>query len=325
MAPKTNRKVMENKQKVDWKRVLIYIFFAYSISWLTGLVVYLRGGFANSRKLIPGSGLTEAFVLIATLYMFAPAISNALTRLITKEGWQDTWLKPNLKGNWPHWLVTWFGTAALIAVGGIIYFLLFPKFFDPTLSALADLLALQEQNTGQPNPFSPGMYLVIQVIFGILISPFANLILVFGEEFGWRAYLQPKLLPLGRRWAIVLTSLIWGLWHAPMIAMGYNYGLHYPGAPWTGILTKTIVIVTHGIFFGWACLQARSVWPAVIGHAVLNGTAASVIYFTKGATNPLLGPSVAGLVGTSGFTLSAILILLRPGKEPAEVDVTETT
>jgi membrane protease YdiL (CAAX protease family) len=31
----------------------------------------------------------------------------------------------------------------------------------------------------------------------------------FGEEFGWRGYLLPKLMPLGRWKAYVLVGIIW--------------------------------------------------------------------------------------------------------------------
>lgn len=271
----------------------------------------------NSRELIPNTGLTEAIILMATLYMFAPSISHVLTRLVTREGWKDTWLKPNLKAGWRYWLAMWFGTAALIALGAIIFYLIFPQYFDPSLTFLRDSLAEMEAISGEAIPFPPAIFLAIQIFAGILIAPFANLIPVFGEEFGWRAYLQPKLLPLGQRKAMILTGLIWGFWHAPVIAMGHNYGLDYPGAPWTGILTFTIVPVLFAIVLGWATLQAKSVWPAAIGHATINGTASAVVLMTKGSPNPLLGPTTAGLTGASGFALAALFIMLRPGKDTA--------
>ncbi|HKJ27435.1 MAG TPA: CPBP family intramembrane glutamic endopeptidase [Anaerolineales bacterium] len=314
---------MEEKQ-VNWKRVGLYILFAYGIAWLTGLVIYLRGGLFDSPEIVPGSGITEATILLATGYMFAPAISHILTRLVTREGWKNIWLKANLKIGWPYWLAGWFGTAALILLSAVLYFLIFPKYFDPSMAALKDMITQQEAVTGQPMPFSISTFVALQIGLGILISPIANLVPVLGEEFGWRAYLQPKLLPLGRRKALLLTGLIWGFWHAPVIAMGHNYGLEYPGAPWTGILVFTLVPVAYSVFFGWAALQARSVWPAVIGHSVLNGLAAAVIFFVQGEPNPLLGPTAAGLIGSVGFTLVAILILQRPGQESAQSELEET-
>ncbi len=298
---------MENQNNIDWKRIAIFLGFAFGISWLTGLVIFLRGGLIESPELIPDSGITEAFVLLATGYMFAPAIGHGATRLITREGWQDLWLTTRFKTGWLYWLAAWFGTPLLIAIGALVYYSLFPQHFDADLVLVTGLLSA----SGESLPIDPGTLVAIQLVQGILLSPFLNLIPIFGEEFGWRAYLLPKLLPLGERKAYLLSGLIWGLWHAPVIAMGYNYGFDYPGAPWSGVLMFIWVCFVMGTFFGWATLRAKSVWPAVIGHAVLNGTASAVVLFTLEGANPLLGPSVVGIIGALGFTLITIWIFLR--------------
>ena len=50
-----------------------------------------------------------------------------------------------------------------------------------------------------------------------------------GEDAGWRGYLLPKLLEFMKPWkAVLLTGVIWGLWHAPVIACGFNYGTAHP-------------------------------------------------------------------------------------------------
>jgi hypothetical protein len=42
-----------------------------------------------------------------------------------------------------------------------------------------------------------------------------TLLNVFGEEYGWRGYLLPKLLPLGELRASLIVGVIWGAWHFP--------------------------------------------------------------------------------------------------------------
>ena len=37
------------------------------------------------------------------------------------------------------------------------------------------------------------------------------------KELGWRGYLLPKLMPLGEKKALLISGLIWGLWHAPQV------------------------------------------------------------------------------------------------------------
>jgi hypothetical protein len=39
-------------------------------------------------------------------------------------------------------------------------------------------------------------------------------------------------MPLGKWKAYLIVGVIWGLWHAPLIAIGFNY----PGMPVLGIL-----------------------------------------------------------------------------------------
>jgi len=289
--------------QLDQKRILIYIAWAFGIAWAGGLVIFLAGGLAND--LLTG-------LILTLVYMGAPAIAHVLTRLLTREGWQDLYLRPNLRREGPYWVACWLGPGLLTLVGLVVYFLLFPRHYDPTLSQVRELMAATAAQAGQPLPeVNPWTVVAVQTVQAMLIAPLLNAIPTFGEEFGWRAYLQPKLMPLGERRALLLSGLIWGVWHWPVVAMGHNYGLDYPGAPWLGLLMTLWFTLTVGVFFGWAVLRAGSVWPAVIGHGVLNGIAALGALLVQGDPNPLLGPMPVGLIGSIGFAVVALLILWR--------------
>jgi hypothetical protein len=79
-----------------------------------------------------------------------------------------------------------------------------------------------------------------------------------------------------------------------------------------------------GTLLGWLTFKAGSVWPAVIGHAALNGMANLGVIFVRGEPNPLVGPLPVGLVGGVGFAAVGLVLLLVPGlwgrKEVAAVD-----
>jgi membrane protease YdiL (CAAX protease family) len=174
----------------------------------------------------------------------------------------------------------------------------------------------------EPDGLNLWTIVAVQVIQAMLISPLINGLATFGEEFGWRAYLQPKLMPLGGRKAMLWMGLIWGVWHWPVIWMGHNYGLDYAGAPYLGSLAMVWFTLVLGIFLGWLTVKAGNVWPAVIGHAAINGMANLGAIFVQNAPNPLLGPAPVGLIGGLGFTLVALLIWFSPkaleqGVEPA--------
>ena len=290
--------------QLDKKRIYIFLAFAFGISWLTALFIYLRGGLAHSRVLTE-TGITEAFLLITFAYMFAPAIANILTRLITKEGKSNLQLYFNFRNGRRFWLITWLGTPLLMILGAVVYFSTFSVHFDADLSNIRNAIMALSEQSGEPFPLSPAALIGTQLLLAIVISPFVNALPILGEEFGWRAYLQPKLMALGARKAMIWMGVIWGVWHWPLIAMGHNYGLDYPGAPWLGMLAMTWFTFVFGTFLGWLTIRGGSVWPAVIGHGLLNGLGGMVFSFTNGTPIQLFGPSVAGVVGGIGFTIVA--------------------
>jgi membrane protease YdiL (CAAX protease family) len=150
----------------------------------------------------------------------------------------------------------------------------------------------------------------VQVLQAALLAPILNSLATFGEEFGWRAYLLPKLAPLGWRRALAVHGVVWGIWHWPVIAMGYNYGLGYDGAPWLGLLAMAVATVGLGVFLGWVTLRSESVFPAVIGHAMINGSAALAVIFATSIPNPVFGPTPVGLLGVvPWFVVAAVLFV----------------
>lgn len=290
------------------KRLIIFLAFAFGISWLTALLIHQTGGLIDSPEIITNSGITLAIVLLATIYMWAPALAHVFTRLLTREGWQDLNLKPCIKTAWPYWILAWFGPGILTLLGAALFFLVFPQNFDPDLGLLNE--QLRSAGTSQ-GPINPITYIILQTAFAMIITPVANGMASFGEEFGWRAYLLPKLLPMGKRKALIISSLIWGIWHWPVVLMGHNYGLAYSGYPWLGLLATLWFTLSVGILFGWLSLQAGSVWPAVIAHGALNGIANIGSLFVKGSFSTLLGPSPAGVISGLFFTMAAIWILVK--------------
>ena len=127
--------------------------------------------------------------------------------------------------------MAWVGTPLLLLLGTGLYFAVFPQYFDSSFAVAGKTLAQAAQQTGKSIPLSPQLFLVIQIIQAILIAPVVNSIATFGEEFGWRAYLLHKFMPLGGRKAMVIMGVIWGVWHWPFMYMGYEYGFDYPGYP----------------------------------------------------------------------------------------------
>ncbi len=297
-------------KKINKQRILIFLAFAFGISWATALAIFLTGGLQNSPTLnFAGAQISLAIILLATAYMFGPAIANIITRVLTKENKTSLLLQPDFGDKrWQYYLAAWFFPGLLTIAGLILFFGLFPQYFDPELSTLTAML----DKAGESATINPWFVAVLQTLQAILLSPLLNALSTFGEEFGWRGYLQSKLLPIGRRKAVLVTGLIWGMWHWPIILMGHNYGSDYFGAPFFGPLAMVWFTLALSVIFGWMTIKARSVWPAVIAHGALNGIASLGLIFAQGNPDPLLGPAPTGIIGGLGLTFTAAFLLAIP-------------
>ena len=299
---------------MEKRRLKLFLILAFGISWASALVIALTGGLVNSPELVPGSGVTLALILEASVYMWGPALANIITRAVTKESWQNAFISPKLKSGWPYWLAGWFGPGLATIIGILLFFLILPQYYDANFTALR--AQLEAVNPG--SMINPMNLVISQTVMALLLAPVLNGIATFGEEFGWRAYLLPKLkTAMGARKALLLSSVIWGVWHWPIIAMGHNYGLDYWGYPWLGLLATVWFILSIGVFIGWISQKAGSVWPAVIAHGALNGIAALGMLFVNSTTPMVLGPTPAGVIGCMAFTVASVVILLKMKDEPA--------
>ena len=192
-------------------------------------------------------------------------------------------------------------------MSGAVYFLLFPGSFDPELTVL-------QEAAGKTGGLSVYNLLLITILEIIIVGPVINIVPTLGEELGWRGYLLPKLrLLLSDRAALVITGIIHGIWHIPVIVMGHNYGTSYMGYPWLGILTMIVFIVWLGVIEGYISIKLDSVIPAAMIHSVINAGAGLSIILAKGGYNPILGPAATGLMGGLPFIALAVILLIKAG------------
>jgi len=129
----------------------------------------------------------------------------------------------------------------------------------------------------------------------LTFSPFVNAIPAFGEEFGWRGYLLPRLLPLGPRRALLLSSLVWGLWHVPLVLIGHG---QYTNR-WAGAAVFTVMVMGFGVYVGYLRLASRSSVLAAFAHGAFNAQA----YGAWGAVFPASGDLLGGITGIIGVAV----------------------
>jgi uncharacterized protein len=124
-----------------------------------------------------------------------------------------------------------------------------------------------------------------QLIYEIAVS--IVLLIAIPEEFAFRGVLLGSAVSLwGDRQGTVITSTLFGLWHAqPTLAtMSDNPGVSGLSATTPGRLVVVVgaVVVTFvaGLVFGWLRLGSRSLLAPVLAHVATNGVGLGVAWVT---------------------------------------------
>ncbi|HOI40770.1 MAG TPA: CPBP family intramembrane metalloprotease [Methanobacterium sp.] len=132
----------------------------------------------------------------------------------------------------------------------------------------------------------------------------------FGEEYGWRVYLQDRLFPIfGGIKGVLLLGLIWGLWHSGLIIMGMNY----PEQPLLGNMVMFLLTIVVGIFYSYAVLKTGSVWIAVLLHMIID-TLEPIAWFYMSYPSETIFCFGMGLYGILILGIFALLLILADGK-----------
>src|SRR5262249_19553579 len=112
-----------------------------------------------------------------------------------------------------------------------------------------------------------------------------------------------RLLPAG-----LLTGLIWGIFHWPLILIGYE---GYENV-FVGLAIFPVFTMLYSLLLGWLRTRSGSIWVACLGHAAANtcGGSLSATLFLHSGHFLLL--SYAGVLAWVPLgTLCALLLLRR--------------
>ena len=288
---------------IDWRGIGWFVGISYALAFLFDLPMLLDGlGFKSPwASLLPLRNFTPA---IATLIIvkFIHPLPNARLATGLRRGAKGT------RWGW-YWLFGWLAFVGLQLAAPFFGALL--GMFPLDLTNFSGYHALLEKTPGgqailasMPLTTLAPLILLTLPLQALLITP-----LTFGEEYGWRGYLLPQLLPLGQWKALIISSVIWTFWHAPLFAMGFEYPLHRD--VW-GILVPIIPFTLLGILLGWTRLATGSVWPAVLGHAGIDSQqlmGALLIFTQSGVSYDTMQVFIAGWTGWIPIVLVIALLV----------------
>jgi membrane protease YdiL (CAAX protease family) len=271
----------QSNRQVDWKGVSAFLLITFALTYA------VEGALALSGFRWEGIPPIIGQYIIAGV-MWVPTLATVLTiKFVTREGFGITQLrfgrlKPYLSAALiiPLIFAITYGLTWLLGLGQP----------DWKLDSFMGLLASQGADLSTAPPAST--LLAVLFVTSLIVGPTINGLFGFGEEFGWRGYLLPKLLPLGKAKAYLILGTIWGLWHAPLILTGFNY----PGYPVLGVIWMCLLTTTLGIFINEMTLRYKSSILAGSIHGAFNGQAYGIWRILFPSVNPLLG-GMTGLVG----------------------------
>ena len=99
--------------------------------------------------------------------------------------------------------------------------------------------------------------LLPQVVVIVLIA--------FGEEYGWRGYLLPRLMKkLSVFHSSLVLGLIWGFWHFPAYLIGTGVPLEM------NFLVFLVWVILGTLLISWIYYYTRSVLAAMFAHISSN-------------------------------------------------------
>ena len=259
-------------------------WFIYFYFLLTGL--YLVGAIASIIQ--PDLGTTLASVLLI------PNLLGLILLVVLRwRGGKNTFVDAGMAGGNPR---IWFG----YGLGIVVFFA-----FQAWLNYIFKLGTLIDLKTAFPEAvanMSPAMLMLSMVISMIVTGPLLGLIITFGEEYGWRGFLQTELTRLGRIRGVFILGVIWGVWHWPMIWMGYNY----PGQPLFGSLFMVAYCIILAYFLAYAVFKSKGLWTAAYLHALSNQTLSFFMLAVIAPTSTLYSFGM----GLPALLLGTIVVLL---------------
>ena len=279
--------------------IVVFVSTTYSLALVLSVVVGLTGGHE--------SAIARAVYFSST---FLPAAAVLIATKTLNEGPRIQWDKFPLR----------YLPVALFLIPGVLHVVTLPL-----LVALEGHIPWQDWLKPQADglyhtPLSRGWgvltveglasRIVVNAVVGLLIvSAFT-----FFEEIGWRAWLLPRLRDrLGSRAAVVVTAIIWALWHVPFQLSGVQ---HIDGvSPVRLALTLPAGIMIAGLILGWLWLRTESIWLVSIAHGALNSWGQYAFKYMKDSGS--VAKDAEALAG--GFlVLLAVAVLLLWYSVPAD-------
>lgn len=299
----SNERLETASRKDTVKRLIIFLVISFLPFYIIVPVMWAYFGEPIFATENPDAAVAN--YCIGVFGMMIPSFAHIITRLVTKEGFKNTYLGLNTKGKMGYYTAS---VIAPLAYSSLTAFLLWAIYMNGI--SLGDTF-------NNVNLQSVGL-LLIQIAYSVICFFPA-----FGEEWGWRGYMMPKLMELmPKPAAVIVGGIIWGLWHAPLTVAGHNFGVDYPGYPFVGIGMMCLMCTVMNAFMTLLTEKTKTIYPTTFVHAINNNLNMGImfsLFSNEEAMQKLEGLSnietFLPFIGTIGVVAAIACILLLAKKE----------
>ncbi|UYO98005.1 CPBP family intramembrane metalloprotease [Microbacterium sp. M28] len=283
--------------RIPLSAIIAYVVLACGLAWLVALPLWLGDGLAHplAGVLIPVMMFTPALAVVLVILVLRPVTKGERLRFL------GMWpLRPAKRVIWLS-VLGLFGPLVVIALSVVVAAAF--GWVQLDLVGFSGFRETLEASLPDGVPVPPtGVVIASQLIAIPFAAATINAVMAFGEELGWRGFLVPALRQYGTWPALLMSGVVWGAWHAPVILLGYNFGR----TDLTGVLIMVGGCVAWGILLGWLRLRSASVWPAVFAHGAINAAGGTLLLLTAAGADVDL--ALAGPLGVAGWVACAIVI-----------------
>lgn len=227
-----------------------------AVLWFVGSVFFLS--MPLYYFLLRSSRPVEQSGPYILLLMWVPAIVSLLMRLVRREGFRGIGLGLGFRG------------AGTRQSGSLITVIAAALAFPLAVAALTYGGAWLSGLVAFHSPHSAGdplQTLLGDILFAATAGTLIGIVMVAGEEIGWRGYMTEKLCQSGIKAPHTVGGLIWAAWHSPLILSGqYAAG----PSPLLSAISFTVLALALHHLWSWWRLETGSLWPAIVGHSAWN-------------------------------------------------------
>jgi membrane protease YdiL (CAAX protease family) len=226
--------------------------------------------------------------------MFAPALASVVARFVLREGFADVSFRFGGRLTWKYTgLALVFPMIIALVAYGTAWATGIAQFGPQASAGIGAQLASDIIS-------SPLLVFVIMLALSTLVWVFPQTLFAAGEEIGWRGYMLTRLIDAGVPRPILVSGVIWGLWHMPIV---FNSGNDSSPLPALSAVALMGTVVLSGYVYARMRLETGSVWPAIVLHGAWNSI------FQTAFVPATTGAGTVWWVGESGIlTLIALVV-----------------